>query len=743
MADSSAIRAGKGYVELGLDRSTFTTGLRDAGKQFTDWGKKIATVGAGFATIGAAITGPLALAAKTFATLGSGLKDVSVKTGLSVETLSKLQFAAKRTGTDLGTVESGLGSMETFLQKVADGSGESTKQLDALGLSLNNLQGKTAAEQLDFIGRRIAAIKDPAAQAKAAVAIFGASGTQLLPLLGNLAALNQKAEALGLVMSTEDATAAKELSNSWSTLAYVTQYLKATIGSAVAGPLKDMADWTTNVIGSVNRWIGENRGLVTTLFRVGGAIAGIGTVLLTVGGALATVGAIMGGIATGIATAGTAAGAALAFLLSPLGILAVALTSAAGAWLYFSGLAGKAANGLSGAFGTLARDSVEAWNRISDAFARGDLQGAVAEAWKFIKLEFGNGIGLVKSAWYEFAAAVQTSAGTLGSRIKEAFQSFASSPWGQYFQSLAAKFGPVFKFLSEGFTTLRDDAATAFSGIAAALSKGDITAAAKILWLALRLEWARGTNLLTDLWTEFSFKFTTIATEAFYGIAEPFNNAWAGIKTAWVETVSFFKSTWYAFSDAILEAWDGIVFRVKSKMLELQALNPFADKAAVAKEALSLILEMSENKRARQESRSNRSDTRESDLAAIEAARVAANQNLPQQKADALAAARAAYEAAKATPGSDVAQAQADLAKAVADAKAATPKGKAGNDKTNTFAFPTTADVKKTGDSTQAVGTFNPFAIRALGSGVMDRIAVATEETAKNTKNSNKKAAFT
>src|SRR5262245_47325543 len=94
----AGIEAGKAFVEFLIKDDKLDSGLL-----------KIADKLKGVGKIGLAVTGPLiagfAAAASVFASTGGALEDMHERTGLSVESLSMLSFAAEQTGTDMGAIE--------------------------------------------------------------------------------------------------------------------------------------------------------------------------------------------------------------------------------------------------------------------------------------------------------------------------------------------------------------------------------------------------------------------------------------------------------------------------------------------------------------------------------------------------------------------------------------------------------------------------------------------------------------
>ena len=96
-ASQQGIKAGRAYVELGVS-SKLQAGLKRAQRRLRAFGAGVQRLGRQFTLMGAAMLASLAGAAKHFASYGDQLAKMSKRTGVSVEALSALRFAAARTG---------------------------------------------------------------------------------------------------------------------------------------------------------------------------------------------------------------------------------------------------------------------------------------------------------------------------------------------------------------------------------------------------------------------------------------------------------------------------------------------------------------------------------------------------------------------------------------------------------------------------------------------------------------------
>lgn len=117
--------------------------------------------------------------------LGGELTDLSSRTGETAGNLLVLQRAFENSGVGADKVGQSLNKLQKFMADSAAGGADQTATLDALGISMSELAGKTPTEQMQVLAQKIAGISDPAERARASMEVFGKSGGELLPLLNN------------------------------------------------------------------------------------------------------------------------------------------------------------------------------------------------------------------------------------------------------------------------------------------------------------------------------------------------------------------------------------------------------------------------------------------------------------------------------------------------------------------------------------------------------------------------------
>ena len=411
MPAAQAIRAGAAYIELFVKDNQLTKGLDAASQKLQAFGAAVTEIGMNMVLVGAAIIAPLVASVQHFAEAGDKLNKMSERTGVAVETLSELGYAADQSGSNLEVLEASLRKMQNVLVDAASGSKTARKSLGMLGLSIEELAGLTPDEQFQRIADRISKVADPTLKAALAMDIFGKSGTQLLPMIAGgakgLDELRQRARQLGLVVSKEDAEAATLFGDTLDDLWKTIKAGVFAIGSALAPLLTDLIAQATTVVVAIVNWIKENKAVVVTIFKIAAAVVGAGVALIVLGSTISAFGAALGGLVTVMGAIGTAiavVGEIIAFLLTPMGLVIVAAVALGGYLLYASGLGAKALAWLAAAFDDLKNDALAAWQGIGDALAAGDLALAAKILWLTLKMEWQKGINFLNKHWQAWKA---------------------------------------------------------------------------------------------------------------------------------------------------------------------------------------------------------------------------------------------------------------------------------------------------------------------------------------------------
>ncbi len=175
---------------------------------------------------GAASLGGLALMAKQAIDAADGLGKMAQKVGVSVESLSALEYAGKLSDVSLEQLGTGLKKLSVNLNEVATSAdGDAAAAFRAIGVSVTDAAGnlRNADEVFADVADAFAGMKDGAGKTALAVAIFGKAGSDLIPMLNagadGLRSMRGEAEALGVVFTGDTAKQAEAFNDNLTRLA--------------------------------------------------------------------------------------------------------------------------------------------------------------------------------------------------------------------------------------------------------------------------------------------------------------------------------------------------------------------------------------------------------------------------------------------------------------------------------------------------------------------------------------------
>lgn len=371
MPSLNEIRAGSAFVEISTRDSKLVAGLAKSARDIEKFGAAVRGIGLGVGLAGSAILAPLTYAAKQYAETGDKLAKGSKRTGVDVEALSTLGYAASQSGTDIDSLEKGLGKMSKLLTEAAAGSREAEQSLADLGLSFADLKGLTQDDRFKLFAERIAQIKDPAQRSADAMKIFGKGAADLLPLLlegaDGIDTLQKRARMLGQEWSGADAAAAEEFGDRVDDMGKTLKAVVVSIGSAVAPVFRTLAAAITGGAIAARNWIRDHQQLFAIVAGGAAVLAVAGAAFVTLGTAIQVGGFALAGIGSALGIVVAAVGA----IVSPIGLVVGGLALAGAAFLKFTDI-GQAVGAL--------------------------IQGVFKDIWTSIKFVFNN-TSTLSEAW--------------------------------------------------------------------------------------------------------------------------------------------------------------------------------------------------------------------------------------------------------------------------------------------------------------------------------------------------------
>ena len=241
----------------------------------------------------------LAAMAKNAIDAADDMNDLSQKTGVSVESLSKFQQAANASGTSIEGVGAAMIKLNRNLATGNDGAAEA---LTSLGVSATDASGKlksTDAIMLE-VADKFAKMPGGADKTAAAMALFGKAGADMIPLLnGGSKAVTD----LSATMTGAFAKGADSLNDKLAALQGKLLALGVNIGTALMPALNVIADLVMGLANAFAAMPGPLQAII------GGAVAlaAAFVVLAPAISAVISIAGVLAGLQIGATIAGWAA----------------------------------------------------------------------------------------------------------------------------------------------------------------------------------------------------------------------------------------------------------------------------------------------------------------------------------------------------------------------------------------------------------------------------------------------------
>lgn len=243
-------------VHLSANISQFASGMTAAIKPLKQFGSQVMSVGGLLSPLTTALAG-VASTAGVVALVKSEMSAISSTTrladrlGISTEAMSGLEYAAKRSGLSTEQLSGGLGHMLKNMAEANTEGGKAAAAFDLLGLDAAKLVNMSPDQAFQAIADGLVHITNPAQRAQAAMAIFGKSGQELLPLMlkgsAGIQAAREEAERLGLTFSRVDAAKVQMANRALSQMGEVVTGAGRTLAIQLAPYIAAAADAMTNL----------------------------------------------------------------------------------------------------------------------------------------------------------------------------------------------------------------------------------------------------------------------------------------------------------------------------------------------------------------------------------------------------------------------------------------------------------------------------------------------------------------
>ena len=350
--------------------------VQTLGDNAVKMGKAVA-VGAGVA-----VAGLFGIATKA-AESTDRIDKMSAKLGLSISGFQEWDYILGQNGISIDSMQGGLKTLTNMYDDLGKGSKGATESFGRLGLSMDNLKGKTQEEVFAIVVEKLQGVTNESERAAIANDLLGRSGSELAPLLNAGAEatenLRQRAYDLGLVMGDDAVQAGVVFGDTMDDLKKSFGVVVAQVGVEVMPIFQKLMNWilenmptikdvvskVLNGIADVIKWVSDNASwLVPILAGLLGAF-----IAFQVVSAIAGLFTMFAGVLTGASSAMAILN--LVMLANPIGVVALAIGAliAIGVALWMN-------------WDTVVEKAKGLWTSIKDIF--GKIKDFVSDVWNTI-----------------------------------------------------------------------------------------------------------------------------------------------------------------------------------------------------------------------------------------------------------------------------------------------------------------------------------------------------------------------
>jgi hypothetical protein len=313
--------------------------------------------------------------------------------------------------------------------------------------------------------------------------------------------------------------------------------------------------------------------------------------------------------------------------------------------------------------------------------------------------------------------------------------------------------------LAVGWTALGDTAATAWSGIVAAIMSGDLALAGEIAMLGLQTAWMQVMTTMQEAWGQFTKFFTDTWQFAVDNATDWIVTGVSAMESAWVQTVAVIQNSWDILTAGLTSAWDVFIAYASEAAFQFGAFfqQLWADLVAIVDEESSnaMTTSIQQAKLARDNQKKERQKALDEKLKSNYNGMARSVTDREQNKSSKLDEIRAQRDGIRKTlnedrtrrdgknsqPNPELEAKKKELEAKKKELAALSSQAKAGKKPGDfnipEFNVPGFDSAQRSVAKVSATGIFNSFASKSIGGDAggnpMERTAKATEKTAKNT----------
>lgn len=183
---------------------------------------------------------------------GDNIDKMSQKIGISAQAYQEWDFIMQHSGASVDSLQAGMKTLSKVITEAGNGSESASEKLSAVGLSIDDLNGKSTDEQLNMVITALQGMESGAERTAAATSLLGKSGTEMGALFNTSAAdteaMRQQVHDLGAVMSDEAVGASAQYQDSLQNLQTAFGGVKNNLVSDFLPAITSVMDGLTGVI---------------------------------------------------------------------------------------------------------------------------------------------------------------------------------------------------------------------------------------------------------------------------------------------------------------------------------------------------------------------------------------------------------------------------------------------------------------------------------------------------------------
>ena len=481
---------------------------------------------------------------------------LSIQTGISLQTLQELNYAAPLVDVSLDTMVSSMSKLTKEMGSMDKNGVKADDALTRMGLTIYNTSGKLKSSEDMFweVIYALGQIENPTERDALAMELFGKSAQELNPLIAastqGMRDLSAEANQMGVVLSERALKTLGEYQDSLDTFNNVWAGFKNQLGANVSGLFKPFVDDATSAVAQVNNLL-KDVWDETDADALAKILGGVWDNFVSDAKALwdklspvisSLISSVKAYLDEHLPTMLGNLGNLIKTAIGDLTGMATALVEGID-WSKVGSLLNDLLIGAAGIFTSLVSKLPEIFKSIDWGDVFGALINLADAAVKAILECFGIAWKGITAGWNELVTEceqVWNDVKAIWNGVGEFFGGLAGSI-AAFFEKAWHDIKEIWNGVSGWFTTL-------FSGFTDWLDSaiGDVTVWADGVWGKIKTAWSDVSGFVSDSWGKL-----TGWIEEKTGLVTWASNQWANIKTAWSNVAGLVSQKWSNFTDLL------------------------------------------------------------------------------------------------------------------------------------------------------------------------------------------------